>query len=180
MAIAARLAVLALLSMALGAPVARAENAVPWIGQKTASDCGRAVLASLAARRGRNAEAVYRSIRDPADVMRGYSLTEMRRLAAQLGIGLSPRAPAGVVNTGDCTPRPAVAAHLARLARAVAAGRLYVVPVSFGLGHYVILVGAGTDQFMYRDPAAPGTHSMSTAELASRMCAFGYLALEVR
>jgi hypothetical protein len=178
--IAARLVAFALFLPAVGAPPARAEIAVPWIAQKTASDCGRAVLASLAARRGRSIETAYRSIPDPNDGMRGYSLTEMRRLAARLGVGLSVRAPSGVVITGDCTPRPAVTAHFARIARAVASGRLYVMPVSFGLGHYIILVGAGADRFSYRDPASPGTHSMSTAELVGRSCAFGHLALEVR
>jgi ABC-type bacteriocin/lantibiotic exporter with double-glycine peptidase domain len=181
MRIAARLALLSFLVLALGAPLARAEIAVPWIAQKSASDCGRAVLASLAARRGRNIEAVYRSIRDPADALRGYSLSEMRSLGARLGVGLSVRAPGGVVITGDCSPRPAVTAHFSRIARAVANGRPYVVPIGgFGSGHYLILVGARGDQFTYLDPASPGRHTIGAAELAGRMCGFGYLALEVR
>jgi hypothetical protein len=37
-----------------------------------------------------------------------------------------------------------------------------------------MLAGAGVN---YLDPASPGRHSMSTADLSSRMCGFGYVAL---
>ena len=165
-----------------GAAPARAASArVPWIGQKNASDCGRAVLASLAARRGGSVESIYARIPNPADPARGYSVGEMRRLASRLGVGLSLRAPGGITIAGECSERPAVTAHFAALARTVASGRPVVVPVSsgFGAGHYLILVGAGGGQFAVHDPASPGLRSMSAGELARLTCGFGYIALAV-
>lgn len=155
--------------------------AVPWIGQKTSSDCGRAVLASLAARRGGDVEKIYNRIPDPADQMRGYSIPEMQRVGARVGVSLSMRAPAGVVIAGECSATPAVSAYFARLARSVASGHPVVVPVaSGGAGHYLLLVGASGDGFSVLDPAAPGLRTMSAATLASLMCGFGYVALEAR
>jgi ABC-type bacteriocin/lantibiotic exporter with double-glycine peptidase domain len=179
--VAAWLIVVGVFGVALGVTTALAAMAVPWIAQKSASDCGRAVLASLAARRHGNAEAIYRRIPDPADRERGYSIPEMRRLGARVGVGLSIMAPAGVVIAGDCTARPAVAAHLARVARRVAAGGPVVVPVGgyFG-GHYLILVGVSGDRFAALDPASPGLKSISSGQLSGQMCGFGYVALAAR
>jgi hypothetical protein len=154
---------------------------VPWIGQKTASDCGRAVLASLAARRGGDAERIYSRIPDPADRARGYSVTEMRRIGAQIGVGLSLRAPSGVVIAGECSPSATVSAYFVGLSRSVAAGHPVVVPVSSGgAGHYLLLVAKAGDGFSVLDPAAPGLRAMSATALASAMCGFGYVALEAR
>ena len=166
-------------SVAISAMPALAAIAIPWIGQKSATDCGRAVLAALAARRGGNAEATYRKLPDPPDPVNGYSVTDMRRFGARVGVGLSLRAPGGVVIAGDCAPRPAVAAHMASLARMVSAGRPVVVPVSSGFasGHYLILVGASGAGFTAHDPASPGLREISTDQLASSMCAYGYVAL---
>lgn len=151
---------------------------VPWVGQKSASDCGRAVLVSLAARRGGGPDAIYGRIPDPADGFRGYSIPEMRRLGARVGVHLSTMAPAGVGITGDCSPRPTVTAYFGRLRSRVAAGHPVVVPVGgFVAGHYLILVGASGDEFTYLDPASPGRSTMSTAQLSSQMCGFGYVAL---
>lgn len=169
----------AILLAASGAPAALAAIAIPWIGQKTATDCGRAVLAALAGRRSGNAEAAYRRLPDPPDPVNGYSINDMRRFGAKVGVGLTLRAPGGVVIAGDCSPRPAVAAHMAALARTVAGGRPVVVPVSSGFtgGHYLILVGASGGSFTAHDPASPGLREISSDQLASRMCAYGYLAL---
>jgi hypothetical protein len=152
----------------------RADVRVPWIGQKTSTDCGRAVLASLKARRGGSPERHYASIRDPKDTANGYSISEMQRLG-----GLSVRSPAGIVIRGDCAERPAVTAHFAALRQIVGNGRPVVVPVSsgFGSGHYLILVGASGEGFRVHDPASPGLRSMSSSELARLMCGFGYVAL---
>lgn len=175
--IAARLSAI-VLGATLAATAALAAAAVPWVGQKSASDCGRAVLVALAARRGGNPEAIYRRIPDPADGVRGYSISEMRRLGARVGVGLSTMAPAGVGIAGDCSPRPAVTAYFARLKARVAAGHPVVVPVGgFVFGHYLILVGASGDGFTYLDPASPGRNTMSAAQLGSQMCGFGYVAL---
>jgi hypothetical protein len=176
-------AALVAVAMAVGlaaAGPALARVSVPWIGQKNSADCGRAVLASLGARRGGNPEAMYRRIPDPADATRGYSINEMRRVGGRVGVGLSVLAPAGVVIAGNCQASPAVDAHFARLARAVNGGRPVVVPVSsgFGMGHYLILTEASGGSFSALDPASPGQRSLSASELRSRMCGYGYVALQ--
>lgn len=152
---------------------------VPWIAQATPYDCGRAVLASLAARRGGNITAIYRQIPPPADTVNGYSIREMLRLGARFGALLTLRAPRGVVVTGDCAPSAASRAHLASLARTVAAGRPVVVPVSqgFSAGHYLILVGASSGQFTVHDPASSGLSVIDAETLDQRMCQFGRIAL---
>jgi ABC-type bacteriocin/lantibiotic exporter with double-glycine peptidase domain len=168
-------------AIAMGSAPALAQISVPWIAQKNATDCGRAVLASLAARRGGNPEKFYSRIPEPADLARGYSVPEMQRHGARLNVRLALRAPAGVVITGQCAPTPAVSDYFKRLARSVSAGRPVVVPVTtFSNGHYLVLVGASGDSFTVLDPARPGLRSMSTAALASAMCGFGYVALEAR
>jgi hypothetical protein len=170
------LLIAACLALAAGPGAAREGNAIalPWIGQKTASDCGRAVLASLKARGGGSAEQAYRRIHDPADPSRGYSISEMRRLG-----GLSVMAPAGIAIAGDCAVRPPVVAHFAHVKSIVGAGHPVVVPVSAGFssGHYLILAGTTADGFMVHDPAAAGLRAMSTSSLMSSMCGFGYIAL---
>jgi hypothetical protein len=171
---------LAIAIVGLGGDVALAAG-IQWIGQKTASDCGRAVLASLASRRGQDAERIYSRIPDPADQARGYSITEMQRLGARIGVGLSLRAPSGVVITGECSMSPAVSAYFARLSRSVAAGHPVVVPIaSGGAGHYLLLVGTNGEGFSVLDPGSPGLRTMSSSALASATCGFGYVALEAR
>ncbi len=152
---------------------------VPWIGQKTSSECGRAVLASLAARRGGNIEQHYARLPKPPDNRRGYSITDMQRFAGRVGVKLTLRTPAGIVIAGECSPRPAVTAHFEALARAVESGTPAVVPVAigWGAGHYLVLVGVGGGGFTALDPAAPGLRKITTADLARRMCDYGYIAL---
>lgn len=166
------------LATLIAAPAA-ARVSVPWIGQKNSADCGRAVLASLAARRGGSPEAIYRRIPDPADTTRGYSINELRRVGSRVGVGLSVRAPTGVVIAGSCSASPAVDAHFATLAKIVNGGRPVVVPISagFGMGHYLILTGASGGSFTALDPASPGERLMSAADLRSRMCGYGFVAL---
>jgi hypothetical protein len=176
----------AILGLALvggGAGVAAAGAiAVPWIAQKGATECGRAVLASLAARRGGDVEQHYRRLPPPPDLARGYSIADLQRFGAKVGVALSLQAPKGLVIAGECSPRPAVAAHYKRLAQLVSAGAPVVVPVTvrFGAGHYLILVGADGGGFTALDPASPGLQRVSAAELASRMCDYGYVALLAR
>lgn len=155
---------------------------VPWMAQKTTSDCGRAVLASLAARRGGSPEAYYQRLPEPPDRLRGYSITDMRRFGARVGVRLSVSAPGGVVIAGDCTARPAIAAHFRRLAQIVAAGRPVVVPVAagFGAGHYLILVDARGGVFTALDPASASPRQLSMDRLAALTCGFGYVALIAR
>ncbi|MBX6426717.1 MAG: hypothetical protein IRZ09_12440 [Variibacter sp.] len=178
----AGLLVAAVVLAGAGATAFARTRPVPWIAQKTASDCGRAVLASLAARRGGDVQAIYRRLPDPPDPLRGYSINDMRRFGARVGVSLSVLAPGGVVIAGDCTPRPAVAAHLRRLAGHVSSGRPVVVPVAsgFGAGHYLILVGANAGAFTAMDPARPGLSEIAADRLAALMCDFGYLALVSR
>lgn len=179
MSAVARFLLAAVLLLPLMPAPLSARAAVPWIGQKNAADCGRAVLASLAARRGGSPESYYRRIPDPADTLRGYSVSELRRVGARVGVGLSLRAPRGVVIAGNCAASPAVEAHFAALARTVNAGRPVVVPVSsgFGQGHYLILTGARGGAFTALDPASPGERTLGAADLRSRMCGYGFLAL---
>lgn len=177
--VCSRLVVAFALLLASLATAAARTIPVPWIGQKTAVECGRAVLASLAARKGGDPEAYYRRLPPPPDQLRGYSVAELRRFGMQLGVKLTLHAPAGIAIAGECSPRPAVADHLRRLERMVSAGHPIVVPVSsaFTMGHYLILVGASTGHFSVLDPAAPGVHEMAVADLTARMCDFGYIAL---
>lgn len=163
-------------------PAAGANISVPYIQQKESADCGRAVLASLAARRGGDVEAQYRRLPPPPDSARGYSVAEMRRFGAQVGVPLSLEAPKGLVIAGECSPRAPVTAHFKRLAQIVAAGSPVVVPVSvrFGAGHYLILVGAQGGNFTVHDPGSPGLRQIPEADLASRMCDYGYVALRAR
>ncbi len=155
---------------------------LPWIGQKRATECGRAVLASLAARRGGDVEAYYRRLPAPPDLAHGYSVAEIQRFAAQVGVDLTIVAPRGIVIAGECSPRPAVTAHFKRLAQLVVAGEPVVVPVASGpsSGHYLVLVGAEGGGFTVLDPAAPGLRRIASAQLAPLMCGFGYVALVSR
>ena len=155
--------------------------AVPYIRQKDSSDCGRAVLASLAARRGGDVEQHYRKLPPPPD-QAGYSVTEMRRFGARVGVSLSLEIPRGLVIAGQCSSRPPVTAHFSRLKQIVSGGSPVVVPVStrFGGGHYLILVGAQGDSFTAHDPGSPGLKQYSASELQGRMCDYGYVALRAR
>jgi ABC-type bacteriocin/lantibiotic exporter with double-glycine peptidase domain len=163
-----------------GAALAATIN-VPWFRQKTSNDCGRAALASLAARKGGSAERHYARLPAPSSP-RGYSLSDMRRLGARVGVNLSLTAPAGIVIAGECSSRPPVTAHFKRLAAIVSGGTPVVVPVSvwFGAGHYYVLVGADRSGFTALDPASPGLKKFSAAELARSMCDYGYVALVAR
>jgi hypothetical protein len=164
---------------ALGSEEAEARVRVPWFGQKSSSDCGRAVLASLAARRGGNPESYYNRLPEPSDP-RGYSIAEMRRFGARVGVSLTTTAPSGVVIAGQCGASPAVNRHMDRLQRVVRGGRPAVVPVSgfgFSSGHYLILVGADANGFSVLDPRSPGVRTYGKAELANWMCSYGFVAL---
>jgi ABC-type bacteriocin/lantibiotic exporter with double-glycine peptidase domain len=177
--------VILLASVLFGASLlsaAAANISVPFIQQKTAIECGRAVLASLAARRGGNVEAQYGRLPPPPDQARGYSVAEMRRFGAQVGVSLSVMAPRGLVIAGECSSRPPVTEHYRRLAQTVAGGTPVVVPITlrFGGGHYLILVGAQGDMFTAHDPASAGLKQYSASELAARMCDYGYVALRAR
>lgn len=153
----------------------------PWIQQKSDSDCGRAVLASLVASKDGDVEAAYRRIAAPADPVKGYSIAEMVSLPPALGIKLTLRAPPGVTKAGDCVLTPAKRAYLEKLGRDAQAGKRAVLPVSVTVagGHYVLLVGAIGDAFQILDPASPGIKSIGIAELGQLMCGSGYMALEV-
>ena len=175
--------VVAVLAVLLGADAFAAAISVPWIGQKTAVECGRAVLASLAARGGRgDPEAIYRRLPSPPDAARGYSVTDMQKFGQRVGVSLSLKAPAGLVIAGECSARPAVAAHFRALSASIAAGHPVVVPVSMGgrVGHYLVLVDANDEGFTALDPASPGLRRMTEKALAARMCGYGYVALVAR
>lgn len=163
-------------------PAVAATISLPFIQQKASTECGRAVLASLAARRGGNVEQYYHRLPAPPDRANGYSVAEMRRFGAQVGVTFSLEAPKGLVIAGECSQRPPVTAHFKRLAQVVSAGSAVVVPVTvrFGAGHYLILVGVQGDTFTAHDPGSPGLKQFTTSELHARMCNYGYVALRAR
>jgi hypothetical protein len=65
------------------------EIVLPWIKQKTATECGRAVLASIAARHGGDVEKYYRELPVPPDRLRGYSILDVKKFGANVGVKLS-------------------------------------------------------------------------------------------
>ena len=171
--------------LVLAGAIASAQAAgisLPWIAQKRATECGRAVLASLAARRGGDPEAFYTRLPAPPDPAHGYSVADMQRFGAQVGIDLTLLAPRGLVIAGECSPRPPVTEHFKRLAKLVAAGQPVVVPVESGpaSGHYLVLVAAENGRFTALDPATPALRQIPATQLAPLMCPFGYVALVSR
>jgi ABC-type bacteriocin/lantibiotic exporter with double-glycine peptidase domain len=155
--------------------------ALPWIKQKTETECGRAVLASIAARHGGDAETFYRQLPAPPDRRRGYSIVQMQKFAAKIGIDLSLIQPEGITIAGECSERPALKTYFSRLEHLVETGHAVIVPIgdaSSG-GHYLILIGVKDGNFSALDPSTPERRKISSGELRSMMCGFGYLALAV-
>jgi ABC-type bacteriocin/lantibiotic exporter with double-glycine peptidase domain len=155
--------------------------ALPWIKQKTVTECGRAVLASVAARHGGDAEAFYRQPPTPPDRRRGYSILQMQKFAAKIGVNLSLIQPEGITIAGECSERPALKTYFSRLEHLVDAGHGVIVPIgdSARQGHYLVLVGVTDGNFTALDPSTPERKKISSGELRSMMCGFGYLALAV-
>jgi len=175
-------AVLLLLLAEEAAAAQAGEISLPWVGQKSATECGRAVLASLAARRGGDAEAFYRRLPPPPDAEHGYSIAEMQHFGAEVGVHLTLKVPQGVVIAGECLPAPSATAYFKKLAGLVRASQPVVVPVDSrpGSGHYLVLVGADRGDFTVLDPASPGLRRIPDLQLAALMCSFGYIALVSR
>ena len=179
---ASQFAFLVVLSSLLGVGGILAQPiSLPWVAQKTRSDCGRAVLASVAALKGQAPAAAYAKLPSPPDQMRGYSVAEMQRFAPLVGVQLSLRAPQGLVIAGECSSRPAIDRHVDELAQMVRAGIPVIVPVESGRsrGHYLVLTHADARTFSFHDPARLGPQTVARAQLAGRMCPFGYIALVV-
>jgi hypothetical protein len=103
--------------------------ALPWIKQKTVTECGRAVLASIAARNGGDVESFYRQLPVPSDQMRGYSIRQMQKLAAKIGVDLSLMQPEGITIAGECSERPGLAAYFSQLENLIDAGHPVIVPI---------------------------------------------------
>lgn len=161
---------------------AHARVSLPWVLQKTPTDCGRAVLASLASRNGGNIEDIYRRIPDPLDAARGYSVSEIMGLSRTHGMSMSLLAPKGAWTAGRCTKSIELNAYLSRISQKVAAGLPVIVPIANDqtAGHYLILVGFEDGRFTVHDPAKPELRQIVSDELADLMCHFAYLGLEVR
>lgn len=165
--------------IALSATGVAGEIALPWIRQKTETECGRAVLASVAARHGGDVEAIYRRLPAPPDRKRGYSILEMQKFAVEIGVNLLLIQPEGIVISGLCSERPAVAAYIPKLAKTVADGHPVIIPVgdAASRGHYLVLLGVAGDNFTALDPSTPQRKTVSASELRAMMCGFGYAAL---
>jgi ABC-type bacteriocin/lantibiotic exporter with double-glycine peptidase domain len=158
------------------------ELALPWIKQKTATECGRAVLASLAAWHGGDIEALYQKLPAPRDRSRGYSILEIQQAGTRVGVTLDEIDPDGITIAGECSDRPSVTAHFRRLADLVDAGHPVIVATgdASSRGHYVVLVGAGKDGFTILDPSTPGIRTIGAQQMRAMMCGFGYVALAVK
>jgi ABC-type bacteriocin/lantibiotic exporter with double-glycine peptidase domain len=171
---------LCVLDVLASAGISRAsELALPWIKQKTATECGRAVLASLAAWHGGEIEALYQRLPPARDRSRGYSILEIQQYGARVGVSLAEIDPDGVTIAGECSERPAVTAHFRRLADLVDAGHPVIVATgnASSRGHYLVLVGAGNGGFTVLDPSTPGIKAITAQQMRSMMCGFGYVAL---
>ncbi|MBZ0139267.1 MAG: hypothetical protein K8H87_05750 [Pseudorhodoplanes sp.] len=155
---------------------------MPRLSQKAANDCGRTILASLAARKSGGAEAIYAKL--PKPPVAGYSLPQLAEEAAKLGLRLSPLIPASPLEGCDQNVKnsPAVRAHLRTIADSVNAGSPVIVikrPARIA-AHYVVVVGADDRGFSIYDPLEESLVRSSSAELAENICAIAYLALKVQ
>ena len=103
--------------------------ALPWIKRKTATECGRAVLASVAARHGGDVETFYSRLPAPPDRRRGYSILQLQKFGARIGVNLSLIEPEGVTIAGECSERQSLASYFSKLENLVAAGRPVIVPI---------------------------------------------------
>jgi ABC-type bacteriocin/lantibiotic exporter with double-glycine peptidase domain len=155
--------------------------ALPWIKQKTETECGRAVLASVAARHGGEAETFYRQLPAPPDRRRGYSILQLQKFGAKIGVDLSLIQPEGITIAGECSERPALKAYFSRLEKLIDAGHAVIVPIgnAASRGHYLVLVGVKDGNFTALDPSTPERKKISATELRSMMCGFGYVALAI-
>src|SRR5262249_5505430 len=77
--------------------------ALPWIKQKTEAECGRAVLASVAARHSGDVETFYRRLPAPPDRRRGYSILQLQKFGARIGVNLSVIQPEDITIAGECS-----------------------------------------------------------------------------
>jgi ABC-type bacteriocin/lantibiotic exporter with double-glycine peptidase domain len=155
--------------------------ALPWIKQKTATECGRAVLASVAARHGGDVETFYSRLPAPPDRRRGYSILQLQKFGARIGVNLSLIEPEGITIAGECSERLSLASYFSKLENLVAAGRPVIVPIgdASSRGHYLVLVGATDGNFIALDPSTPERKKINARELQLMMCGFGYAALAV-
>jgi ABC-type bacteriocin/lantibiotic exporter with double-glycine peptidase domain len=175
-------ALLAVAMLMLFGSVSASEGiSLPWLKQKTASDCGRAVLASLATRDG-DAGQTYQKIPEPKH-RDGYSLEELVVHAKSLNLKLSPIMPSTILAGCSAQTRNsrAVKAHFAKVSETLRNGRpvLILRRTETQFGHYVILTGTREDRFVVHDPAEDGPTEISFPSLADQTCASGYLALRV-
>jgi ABC-type bacteriocin/lantibiotic exporter with double-glycine peptidase domain len=131
--------------------------ALPWIKQKTETECGRAILASVAARHGGDVETFYRRLPAPPDPRRGYSILQLQKFGAKIGIHLSLIQPEGITIAGECSERPWLASYLAKLENLVEAGHPVIIPIgdAASRGHYLVLVGVKDGNFTALDPSTP-------------------------
>lgn len=157
------------------------EIVLPWIKQKTDTECGRAALASVAARRSGDVNLFYSALPSPLDRKKGYSLLEMQRYSSRVGVSLSILTPPGITFAGDCAARTDLDSYFQKLAQLIGAGHPIVVPTgrTTSAGHYLVLVDANEKSFRVLDPSRPGLKPISFDAMKSMMCGFGYVALAV-
>jgi ABC-type bacteriocin/lantibiotic exporter with double-glycine peptidase domain len=176
-----RSAFLALAAIILSRSIGWAgEITLPWIKQKTATECGRAVLASVAARHGGDVAMFYRQLPAPSDPRRGYSILQLQKFGAKIGVNLSLLQPE-VAIAGECSERPGLATYFSRLENLIDAGHPIIVPTGDAAkrGHYLVLMGVTGGAFTALDPSMPEPKTINARQLRSMMCGFGYVALAV-
>lgn len=173
---------LALTGASTGSPLQSGPE-TPVVRQKNGAECGRAVIASLVARKGGDPEEIYRHVAAPK-AGDGYSIVELQMEAKRFGIQLTRHVPAGVVIGTECRITDAVLSHLKHLTVLVNTGKPVVVPVYIDKvgGHFVILSRFDVERnvFTLVDPMYDKPRRWTAGELAIRMCKFGFLALEAR
>jgi len=131
--------------------------ALPWIKQKTETECGRAVLASVAARHSGDVETFYRRLPAPPDRRRGYSILQLQKFGARIGVNLSVIQPEDITIAGECSERPWLASYFSKLENLVEAGHPVIIPIgdAASRGHYLVLVGVKDGNFTALDPSTP-------------------------
>lgn len=155
---------------------------LPWMQQKTDADCGRAVLASVAARKGGNPEKMYRKISFAPELdASGYSVDRMEIVSKSVNVRLKRHMVAPWKSESGCNVTSTVTKHFEEIRRIISSGRPVIVPViRDSAPHYVALIGFNSEVFYTHDPAFEGQHPVPVDKLRDEMCHFAFLALEVR
>jgi len=151
---------------------------LPWIAQKSSTECGRAVLASLGARYRQDVERAYQHLKEVKPGHLGYNMDELEAEGQKLGLHLKDTPPTQSNPKALCSINPRTEQYFNNLANHISSGRPVVIVISLasGAAHYVILTGFQSDYFIVHDPLSPDRTFINRADLAIAMCRSGYRA----